>query len=1500
MRSLFKKIVFASLALIIFSAVCHAQKVIVPITGNGAYTSRNQPSSIYHNGKTFFSWITNSGSLQISSYDHVSDEVKLATVASGYGIDDFSSPALLIRASGQIKIFASKNGQETNMQCFRSASTAGDVTQGFSTDNLTGYGISQSLSFVMGDNIVILWRSKNNLGYTFYTGENSPGKTGALSARGTKRTGFMGDPGFGNNYALRDEVPVMRASQDNSGNIHIAITQLGTGLKYSNSTIHYLKAINDNNSGLKFQKASGADAGAITYATPPDVVYASTVDTEKAIAYDIAVLDGKPALLYDAFNGENVNAAVNPGASSNHTYKIALWNGTQWTSNTIVNAGDGLKIAQYTTVGGKIFISNSYQAGGICFDANDPNVVYLSKKENPGVFELYKYQTSDAGLSWTQAEAITQASTEANIRPIQVTKSPLPRSVDLLWMRGSYTSPTVYDAAIVSRGEAMPVSSISFEQASYYLLINESVKPHVKFSPLFVINRDVVLESDNTNVAEITSDGVVKAKGVGIATITAKAILNPSLSATCQVVVEGQSVFDVMTERIISEAYADRISSVSDLDNKVGLNLTNLQVNGSFPDVNYAATDRTDWPPMVHLNRMLEMALAYTYPSSTYFQNAVLKSKLDLMLQFWQSAAPSSNNWYQNEIGEPQRMGLFLLLVQFKGAEKLPSTLLSNAIARLKNKGGNPGAQAGANRVDVALHWVYRACLTNDRDLLQTALEYIYSPIEYTASSEGIQYDNSFTQHGRQLHIGAYGDVFLDGITKAASYAAGSPYALSASKQKILSSLVQDTYISAFRGGNIFFNVIGRSVTRPGVTGRGGNNAIIQRIKLIDPTNIQFYEDALTRIKGEKPTDFGVTAKSRHYFKADYTLHQRSAFSIDLRMVSTRTARNEYLKDNGEGIKQYFMSDGATGIYVDGNEYYNIFPVWNWAKIPGTTTAGFVDIPKANSYILSGNSVMVGGVSDSLNSVSVYKYTDSYNGTNYTGSSSSANKAYFFFDKELVCLGNGIKSTAPFNVNTTVNQTLLKGDVTISSSGNRSELPFGTYSYLSNIDWLYHNKVAYYFPEKGNLDISVKEQVGSWMDINTNYPLLETVSKDVLTLSFNHGMNPEEERYAYVVVPGMTDVDAAAQYNVSSNEIVANNDSVQSVYNNEQDMLGVVFYRAASIRTNGAFFEADAPCVVMIKNFSGTKPVMHIADPQNGDKPIKLGISTPLITDARLVTYQVAAPLQGSSMRFEIDTDLPLYTGKESLLKRTDWLIKTSSEGVADTSVAPAGDEPRYIIDGDSQTAFLFVKPGKTYGGVTVPAGSKPWFEIDMKKENEMTYLLYRHRDYNNTSTPLRASKASIYGKNNESEDYLSILENFNIPTNTTEVRIDLPEKVKYRYLKFLIEAWDDLTGSTIQVSEFNIGTNSLAGIPTDVRKLGVKQKASVIHAPIKAGVPFGVRLNDELKDAFLTVFTLSGIPIASVNAIGNYANLTIANKGIYIIDIRKKEFKALLKAIVN
>lgn len=115
----------------------------------------------------------------------------------------------------------------------------------------------------------------------------------------------------------------------------------------------------------------------------------------------------------------------------------------------------------------------------------------------------------------------------------------------------------------------------------------------------------------------------------------------------------------------------------------------------------------------------------------------------------------------------------------------------------------------------------------------------------------------------------------------------------------------------------------------------------------LDPAHINEYKDIISRLSGKHPADYALSPKHTHYFRGDYTLHIRPAYTFDVRMVSTRTARCEY--GNGENLKTYFMSDGCTNIVTEGNEYANIFPVWNWTRIPGVTAPQVPQIPLAAS-----------------------------------------------------------------------------------------------------------------------------------------------------------------------------------------------------------------------------------------------------------------------------------------------------------------------------------------------------------------------------------------------------------------------------------------------------------------------------------------------------------------------------------------------------------------------
>lgn len=396
---------------------------------------------------------------------------------------------------------------------------------------------------------------------------------------------------------------------------------------------------------------------------------------------------------------------------------------------------------------------------------------------------------------------------------------------------------------------------------------------------------------------------------------------------------------------------------------------------GCFTDVDYSRRDRTNWEPLIHINRLYDFAFAYTNPQNTYYQSEDIYNKIVKGLEYWYERNPHCNNWWYNQIAEPQKIGI--LLIQMRtGQKQIPAALETKTLQRIRKDGGDPAKWTGANRTDIALHWIYRACLEKNETDLKTALENAYSPIEYTVK-EGFQHDNSYFQHGVQLYIGGYGDEILKGTTQVAMYTQGTRYALDAEKIRILSKFMRGTYYQTIRGQHMLFDVLGRGISRKDITDKSATALFAERMIVLDPEHADEYKTIIARLKGKQPADYKLQPLHTHYFRGDYTLHVRPGYTFDVRMVSTRTMRCEY--GNGENLKTYFLSDGCTNIATQGNEYANILPVWNWCRIPGTTAPQLDTIPMAASdWQTRGTSTFAGGVSDSIYGVSAYSYTDNY------------------------------------------------------------------------------------------------------------------------------------------------------------------------------------------------------------------------------------------------------------------------------------------------------------------------------------------------------------------------------------------------------------------------------------------------------------------------------------------------------------------------------------------
>ena len=111
----------------------------------------------------------------------------------------------------------------------------------------------------------------------------------------------------------------------------------------------------------------------------------------------------------------------------------------------------------------------------------------------------------------------------------------------------------------------------------------------------------------------------------------------------------------------------------------------------------------------------------------------------------------------------------------------------------------------------------------------------------------------------------------------------------------------------------------------------------------------------------------------------------------------------------------HHFGDGSNFVQRAGTEYFDIFPVWDWQKIPGTTILQKPQMPHFREIAKKGLSEFAGGASDGKYSALGFNFTSVHDPL-------KAKKAWFYFDNEYVCLGAGIATTSDLNVVTTLTQ----------------------------------------------------------------------------------------------------------------------------------------------------------------------------------------------------------------------------------------------------------------------------------------------------------------------------------------------------------------------------------------------------------------------------------------------------------------------------------------------
>lgn len=656
----------------------------------------------------------------------------------------------------------------------------------------------------------------------------------------------------------------------------------------------------------------------------------------------------------------------------------------------------------------------------------------------------------------------------------------------------------------------------------------------------------------------------------------------PVAAATLSDEESAQIIKDRIKEKFLgSDSY--RVVSGSDVFGYISKSMeyaNSIQPNGSWSDVNYAdhtnSANGTLWSPYLALYRITAMAMGYNQQGNEAYQNPVIKDAIERALAYWDSVKPSSTNWWENEIGQAMCMGVTGIFMEGIISDQALDICVNYNRGRLD--------PVGANGVWRTQDYLYKMLVRNNYPEITKGISTLAETLavdETGTATEAVQADSSFYCHGAKLYSEGYGMAQFNMVATWVGYTSGTNFAFSEEGLKGLEFYILDGTRWMIRG-EFGFLYLGyrRYNTIEGVGSYAADilpGMIIMAQYDTDPERRAKYQQLVDNIEGKSATN-GLVG-NKHFWRSDYSSHMRDNFGIMTKMSSSRINGGEYRSTfrSSVGNEIYWNAAGTTAIFVNGQEYTDLVPAFDWSHYPGTT-APYEKMPYTLECRFNGNSSFVGGVSDGMYGASVF--TQDMDST-------VARKGYFYFDNEMVALGSGISSTRPVEVHTTINQGIAKENASIDGV----PVPKGTAPVTyTNPKWAYNDQIGYVFPENSNVSASNMDQTASWL----NQP---AQTKQAFTLYLNHGINPNNASYEYIVVPGKTSAEVEAYSQNIPVQILSNTTNLQAVRNEGLKQTQMIFYNAGSFEyRTGATITVNQPCLAIVDESSGT-PKVTVANP---------------------------------------------------------------------------------------------------------------------------------------------------------------------------------------------------------------------------------------------------------------------------------------------------------------
>lgn len=659
--------------------------------------------------------------------------------------------------------------------------------------------------------------------------------------------------------------------------------------------------------------------------------------------------------------------------------------------------------------------------------------------------------------------------------------------------------------------------------------------------------------------------------------------------------------------------------------------------------------------------RIKAMAVAFSTPGSRLFGSPDLRESivqaLDWMYEHrYNESSVRYDNWWDWDIGVPLELNDILALL-YDGLGPARIARYAGAIERCMPE----VSMSGANRVWSAIIVGVRGAIVKDGAKIAAARDGLNEVFRYVTEGDGFYTDGSFVQHRHYAYTGGYGISLLSRVADLTGWLHDSSWAVSDGGRERVAAWVHEAYRPLLYKGAMMDMSRGREISRPFMQDHDAGHAAIQAILRVarfapaaaaanlrsmakawigEDTHSRFYANAsvdLIRAAKAIAHDDAVMPAAPlegywQYASMDRAVHRRAGFGFAIAMYSARISSFESI--NRENLKGWYTGFGATYLYNDdlGQFSGGYWPTVDALRMPGTTVPAGQPIPDHK-----GAADWVGGtdLDGRYGACGMEVRTDACTLT--------ARKSWFLFDDEIVALGAGISSREGTAVETVVENRKLDdrvGRQPVPDADEARRMADGRHSMRSEYgsarsvgrchqsltvdgsaratdgDWQRAHEqacwahlsgpvpgsdIGYYFPQPVRLNVKCETRCGSWREINDRPETQDApVSNRYATLWLDHGVDPTDAGYAYVLLPNKTAAEVAAYAAEPGMTVLENSAEAQAVKAGRLGLVAVNFWRD-TVKTVDRI-TCDGQASVIVREADG-ELALSVSDPtmNNGD-----------------------------------------------------------------------------------------------------------------------------------------------------------------------------------------------------------------------------------------------------------------------------------------------------------